>query len=55
MLFLQSLFLTPEKAAAEAENCKTDKYIDLINDGCVFEPIDFEVPGAAGRSTDFSK
>ena len=43
----------PGTAAAEAEERKIDKYKDLINDGYLFQPLAFEIQGAAGPSTEF--
>ena len=42
----------PKTVAAEAENGKTDKNRDLINDRYIFQPIAFEVQSAAGPSTE---
>ena len=42
----------PGTAAAEAEERKTDKYKDLVNDGYLFQPLAFEIQGAVGPSTD---
>ena len=42
----------PGKAAAEAEEQKKDKYKDLVDDGYHFQPLVFEIQGAAGRSTE---
>ena len=36
------------------EDRKCDKYRDLINDGCIFQSIAFEVHGVEGPSTDVS-
>ena len=33
----------PGTAAAEAEERKTDKYKDLVNDGYLFQPLAFEI------------
>ena len=41
----------PGTAAAEAEEQKIDKYKDLVNDGYLFKPLDFEIQGAASPST----
>ena len=38
-------------AAAEAEERKNDKYRDLVDDGYLFQPLAFEIQGAAGPST----
>ena len=43
----------PGTAAAEAEERKNDKYKDLVDDGYLFQPLAFEIQGAAGPSTDF--
>ena len=43
----------PGMAAAEAEERKIDKYKDLVNDGYLFQPLAFEIQGAAGPSTEF--
>ena len=40
-------------AAAEAEVRKNDKYKDLVDDGYLFQPLAFEIQGAAGPSTKF--
>ena len=40
----------PGTATAEAEN---DKNIDLVDDGYLFQPLIFEIQGAAGPSTEF--
>ena len=42
----------PGTAAAEAEERKIDKYKDLVNDGYLFQPLAFEIQGAAGPSTE---
>ena len=42
----------PGTAAAEAEELKTDKYKDLVDDGYLFQPLAFEIQGAASPSTD---
>ena len=42
----------PGTAAAEAEERKIDKYKDLVNDGYIFQPLAFEIQGAAGPSTE---
>ena len=42
----------PGTAAAEAEEQKIDKYKDLVNDGYLFQPLAFEIQGAAGPSTE---
>ena len=42
----------PGTAAAEAEEQKNDKYKDLVNDGYLFQPLAFEIQGAAGASTE---
>ena len=38
----------PGTAAAEAEEQKNDKYKDLVVDGHLFQPLAFEIQGAAG-------
>ena len=43
----------PGTATAEAEERKIDKYKDLVNDGYLFQPLAFEIQGAAGPSTKF--
>ena len=43
----------PGTAAAEAEERKNDKYKDLVDDGYLFQPLAFEIQGAAGPSTEF--
>ena len=43
----------PGTVAAEAEERKIDKYKDLVNDGYLFQPLAFEIQGAAGPSTKF--
>ena len=43
----------PGTAAAEAEEQTIDKYKDLVNDGYLFQPLAFEIQGAAGPSTEF--
>ena len=35
----------------EAEERKIDKYRDLVNDVYLFQPLAFEIQGAAGSST----
>ena len=40
-------------AAADADERKIDKYKDLVNDGYLFQPLAFEIQGAAGPSTEF--
>ena len=42
----------PGTAAAEAEERKNDKYKDHVNDGYLFQPLAFEIQGAAGPSTE---
>ena len=42
----------PGTDAAEAEERKIDKYKDLVNDGYLFQPLAFEIQGAAGPSTE---
>ena len=42
----------PGTAAAEAEERKIDKYKYLVNDGYLFQPLAFEIQGAAGPSTE---
>ena len=42
----------PGTAAAEAEERKIDKYKDLVNDGYLFQPLAFEIQGAAGPRTE---
>ena len=42
----------PGTAAAEAEEQKNDKYKDLVDDGYLFQLLAFEIPGAAGPSTE---
>ena len=42
----------PGMAAAEAEERKIDKYKDLVKDGYLFQPLAFEIQGAAGPSTE---
>ena len=37
---------------AAAEERKIDKYKDLVNDGYLFQPLAFEIQGAAGPSTE---
>ena len=37
----------PGTAAAEAEERKIDKYKDLVDDGYIFQPLAFEIQGAA--------
>ena len=43
----------PGMATAEAEEQKIDKYKDLVKDGYLFQPLIFEIQGAAGPSTEF--
>ena len=43
----------PGTTAAEVEERKIDKYEDLVNDGYLFQPLAFEIQGAAGPSTEF--
>ena len=43
----------PGMDAAEAEEQKKYKYKDLIDDGNLFQPLAFEIQGAAGPSTEF--
>ena len=38
---------------AEAEERKNDHYKYLVDDGYLFQPLAFEIPGAAGASTNF--
>ena len=37
---------------AKAEERKNDKYKDLVYDGYLFQPLAFEIQGAAGPSTE---
>ena len=39
-------------SVAEAEKQKIYKYKDLVNDGYLFQPLIFEIQGAAGPSTE---
>ena len=41
----------PGTAVAGAEERKNDNYKDLANDGYLFQPLAFEIQGAAGPST----
>ena len=43
---------SPGTAAAEADERKIQKYKDLVNDGYLFQPLAFEIQGAAGTSTE---
>ena len=43
----------PGTAAAEAEERKIDKYKDLVNDGYLFQPLAFEIQGAADPAQKF--
>ena len=43
----------PGTATAEAEEQKNDKYKDLVDDGYLFQPLVFEIQGAADHSTEF--
>ena len=40
----------PSTAAAEAEERKNDMYKDLVDDGYLYQPLAFEIQGAAGPS-----
>ena len=42
----------PGTAAAEAEERKSDKYKDLVDDAYLFQPLAFEIQDAAGPSTE---
>ena len=42
----------PGTAAAEAEERKNDKYNVFVDDGYLFQPLAFEIQGAAGPSTE---
>ena len=42
----------PGMTAAEAEEQKNDKFKDLVDDGYLFQPLAFEIQGAAGPSTE---
>ena len=42
----------PGTAAAEGEEQKIDKNKDLVNDAYLFQPLAFEIQGAAGPSTE---
>ena len=42
----------PGAAAAGAEERKNDNYKDLVDDGYLFQPLTFEIQGAAGPSTE---
>ena len=42
----------PGTAAVESEERKNDKYKDLVDDGYLFEPLAFEIEGAAGPSSE---
>ena len=41
----------PGTAAAEAEERKNDKYKEFVNDGYLFQPLAFEIQGAAGTQS----
>ena len=40
----------PGTAAAEAEEQKINKYKDFVDDGCLFQPLAFEIQGLTGSS-----
>ena len=42
----------PGTAAAEAEERKIDKYKNLVYDRYLFQPLAFDIHGAAGPSTE---
>ena len=42
----------PGTTAAEVEERKIDKFEDLVIDGYLFQPLAFEIQGAAGPSTE---
>ena len=46
----QGSVCNPGTAAAEAEERKIDKYEDLVNDEYLFQPLAFEIQGAADPS-----
>ena len=43
----------PGTAAAEAEERKNDKYKDFVHDGYLFQPLAFEIQGAAAPAQTF--
>ena len=43
----------PGTATPEAEEHNNDKYKDLVDDGCLSQPLAFEIQGAAGPCTSF--
>ena len=46
-------FCNPGTAASEAKEQKHDKYEDLVDDIYLFQPLFFDIQGAAGPSTEF--
>ena len=46
-------FCNPGTAAAEAKEQKNDKHKDLVVDRYLFQPLPFEIQGAAGPNTEF--
>ena len=52
MISAQSV-CNPGTAAAEPEERKNDKYKDLVDDGYLFQPLAFEIQGAAGQAQNF--
>ena len=50
---MPGLFGNSVAAATEAEEQKNDKYKDLVDDGYLFQPLAFEIQGAAGPSAEF--
>ena len=49
---MPGLICYPGTAAGETEEQKNAKYIDLVDDGYLFQPLAFDIQGAAGPSTE---
>ena len=51
-IFCAGCVCNPGTSAAEAEEQQNDKYKDLLDDGHLFQPLAFEIQGAASPSTE---
>ena len=48
----QGSLCNPGTTATEAEARKIEKYCELINNGCIFQPVAMEVQGSSGESSE---
>ena len=49
---MPDLFVTLVRLPLKRKSEKKDKYKDLVDDGYLFQPLTFEIQGAAGPSTE---